>query len=371
MLKARPTALTQATERMAPKKAPLRKVKAGVTAFRAQLLSKPVDALTRVRLRPKALEALPLLATERRNPELRARVLALTLQYAKELRWPTLGRLLPWVLDEPAVRKVVFERCSTHSPQSPSPGGAAPAWIQRYWRAALAKNHHVSRTLDAALKDQPHLARLLADMGLKGASPFAKELLDQAVARHKPAELLAQPWTETLRFIERSSAPWSGRRALLKGILQALPPAPEHLNSHPGWLELCELAVQKLGHPNARVGAWKELPPETRRLVSHAHRAASPLRAFPQGDPRAWTWVALGAHQAERVGPAVLLHVHHWVCAERAGGPAAVRVWASSDAEAVQRGLAEGKKASELPAVHARLEREEAVQDTLQALLTP
>lgn len=369
MLKARPTALTRATEALPPKKAPLRKVKAGVTAFRAQLLSKPVEALTRVRLRPKALEALPLLATELRNPELRERVLALTLQYAKELRWPTLGRLLPWVIDEPQVRKVVHERCSERSPQQPSPGGPAPAWIKQHWRSALAKNHHIGRTLDAALAEQPVLAKLLSDLGLEGASPFAKVLLDRAVARHSPAQLLEQPWTETLRFIEHSKAPWSGRKAMLLGILKGLPPFPTELSDQPPWLELSTLAVQRLGHPSQRPGAWKEQSQATRDLISRAHQVSAPLRAFPARDPRAWMWMRLGAQSAERVGPAVLVAMGDWICAERAGSPAAVRVWSKRDEAALRLGLGQGKKASELPPVHARLEPGASLEPALRALL--
>ena len=371
MLKARPDALKRATDGLAPKKAPLRKVKAGVTAFRAQLLSKPVDALTRVRLRPKALEALPLLATELRNPELRERVLALTLQYAKELRWPTLGRLLPWVIDEPQVRRVVHERCSERSPQQPGPGGPAPAWIERHWRAALAKNHYISRTLDVTLAEQPVLAELLAGLGLQGASPFSTTLLERAVARHSPAQLLEQPWTETLRFIEHSKAPWSGRKAMLVGILQALPASPARLAEHPAWLELSGLAVQRLGLPSERPGAWKEQSQATQEMVSSAYQLAAPLRAFPERDPRAWMWMRLDARSAERVGPAVLLTVGRWICAERASSPAAVRIWSSQDQDALRAGLGQGKKASELPEVHSRLEPGPSLEQGLRALLNP
>ena len=365
MLKARPTALKRATEALPPKKAPLRKVKAGVTAFRAQLLSKPVEALTRVRLRPKALEALPLLATELRNPELRERVLALTVQYAKELRWPTLGRLLPWVIDEPQVRRVVHERCSERSPQQPGPGGPTPAWIERHWRAALAKNHYVDRTLDLALAEQPVLAELLDGLGLQGASPFATSLLEQAVARHSPAQLLEQPWTQTLRFIEHSKAPWSGRRAMLLGILHGLPPFPAELRAQPPWLELSALAVQRLGHPSERPGAWKGQSQATRDLVSQAYRVSAPLRAFPGRDPRAWMWLRLGAQSAERAGPAVLLSLGEWICAERARSPGAVRVWPKGDLEALRVGLGQGKKASDLPPVHARLEPGPSLEQAL------
>ncbi len=370
MLKARPTALRRAAEALPPKKAPLRKVKAGVTAFRAQLLSKPVDALTRVRLRPKALEALPLLATEHRNPELRERVLALTLQYAKELRWPTLGRLLPWVINEAQVRRVVHERCRERSPQGARPGGSAPPWIQRHWRAALAKNHYIDRTLDAALQEQPVLAELLRGLGLPGGSPFATALLQRAVGRHTPAQLLAQPWTATLRFIEQSSAPWPGRRALLLGILKGLPSLPDKPADQGPWLELSNLAVKRLGHPLERPGAWQSLPAETREKLADAHRVAAPLRAFPQGDPRAWMWLRLGAQSAERVGPAVLLGLGEWFCAERASSPAAVRLWSRTEGDALRTGLAGGKKLSELPAVLDRLEPGPGLEQALTERLT-
>ncbi|MFT5584272.1 MAG: hypothetical protein ACI9VR_001857 [Cognaticolwellia sp.] len=369
MLKARPQALKRATEALPPKKARLRKLKAGVTAFRAQLLSKPVDALTRVRLRPKALEALPLLATEHRNPELRERVLALTLQYAKELRWPTLGRLLPWVINEKEVRRVVHERCSERCPKVASPGGHAPPWIQRHWRAALAKNHYLNRTLDVALEEQPILAQLLSGLGLRGASPFATALLERAVGRHSPAQLLAQPWTATLRFIEQDGAPWSGRKAILLGILQGLPPAPEKRTDQAPWMELSGLAVQRLGHPSARPGAWRTLPADTREKIVQIHRVAAPLRAFPPGDPRAWMWIRLGAQSADRVGPVVVLTLGDWICAERASSPAAVRVWSSTKGDALRTGLDQGKKATELPTIHARVEAGKGLEQAMTQLL--
>ncbi|MED5374357.1 MAG: hypothetical protein VX899_25285 [Myxococcota bacterium] len=363
MLKSRPERIQSAVEALPPKKAPLRNSRPSVDAFREQLLSKPVEALARVRLREKALETLPQLATERRNAELRERVLALSVQYAGELRWPTLGRLLPWVIDHDPLRKAVFQRCSAKPPDE-----SAPLWLRRHWKQALARNHGVSRLVDIGLVEQHVLALLLPHLELKGRSPLAEAVLSEAISRYDRGALLDQPWTETLRFIEHSGAPWGPRRRLLRGILAALPEQdPASLRTRPALQELMALSRSRLGSPRTRPGAWLDLPPHILALERAYEDIGAIRAAFPTGDTRAERYVALGAAAAWRVRGVVLLELGEHLVAERHSREAAVRVWPRAQRAHIQALLEQGAKAAQLPEPSHRLDGVAELEALLKA----
>lgn len=305
MLKARPTHLLAAVESLPVLKGTLPSGVLRIQEQRERLLAIPADKVERYRINPRALEILPALATMRRDTELRERVIALAAAQASQMLWPTIARLMPWIYESAVFRKRVYSRARREVPRAP-----LPMWLVAHWREALGRDDPATLLAHSARHTEPVLARLPGYLQLPVGSPLADRVLSVALADRGDDWLDSQPYTETLRFIESSSASPTTRAALLRRILTRYgvqPRTPSALT--PAHEELFAVADQLLqGSALDRPGAWRGVPAAAHRVA----RWSGLLRALQSGfgttDPRVTSWRRWLRHisHVEQVGEGII-----------------------------------------------------------------
>jgi len=245
--------------------------RAAIRQLRKKMMSMGISDLARMRMTRKAHEAMPHLATERRNPALLERVSFIATQDMDRISWPTVARILLYLYDEPGLRKAAWERASSGTPE------AGPRWLRHYWEQALQKKMPARRLAKAGLKDEPSLVRLPHHLQLRQGTPLCEELMVWAV---QLCDLESQPWTETLRWIERSGTAPRTRRLLLRRILERWTVRePLELARSDALMEIYRLATLRLaGPPSLRPGLWREMPERVREAGDVAWRIP-PLEA--------------------------------------------------------------------------------------------
>ncbi len=245
--------------------------RAAIRQLRKKMLSMGISDLARMRMTRKAHEAMPHLATERRNPALLERVSFIATQDMDRISWPTIARILLYLYDESDLRKAAYERARGATPK------AGPRWLRQYWEQALQKKMPARRLAKAGLVDEPGLVLLPHHLQLRQGTPLCEEVMVWAV---QLCDLEKQPWTETLRWIERSGTAPRTRRLLLRRILERWPVRqPEELADSDALMDLYRLAMLRMaGPPSLRPGLWREMPEGVRRVADLAWRIP-PLEA--------------------------------------------------------------------------------------------
>ena len=246
-----------------------------VRQLRERLLQIPVEELVNFRLHPRALEALPYLAVEVKNAELRKRVIQIGVNNFDALSWSTLARLLPYLYLEDTLRRPAHRRARKDPPVHP-----LPRWLTAHWRASLGPRQPGAELAIVESSEQPILARLLPGLGLQTGSPLATRVLEVALEQTSDAQLRQQPYTETLRFIEQSGAAAHLRSGLLHRLLELYLPAvgsPAQLEAQPALQELLALAHKcHHGWPDESSSRWGHL---SEPVVTVARWAAASARA--------------------------------------------------------------------------------------------
>lgn len=326
MLSARPSALEAAVAALdAPKgessQQPLR-----IDTQRDRLLAIPVAELAGYRINARALEILPVLASEVHNQPLRDRVIALSIAQAEQLSWPQLARLLPWIYMVDEFRRKISRRAGSNPPPA-----EAPRWLQAHWQVALGREAPAAALADAGLLDEPILARLLTHLQLPIGTPLAGAVLGAVVHSQDDGWLSAQPYTETLRFIESGGAAPSLRVSLVRRLLTryaARIRAPSEL--HGAALELMLLArSQLLGWPRPHHGMWHGLPTSVLLVGRWCQRRDDLSREFGDDDFRVATWSRWLRYieRIESAGAVVGVALGARVFAELAESPTICRVY--------------------------------------------
>ncbi len=296
--------------------------RAAIRQLRKKMLSMGLGDLARMRMTRKAHEAMPHLATERRNPELLERVTFIATADMDRIGWPTMARILLYLYNEPALRKAAFERAGREAPD------VGPRWLRRYWEQALQKKLPARRLAKAALEKQPVLVDVPQHLQLRQGTPLCEEVMVWAV---QLCDLERQPWTETLRWIERSGTGPSTRRLLLRRILEHWPvDKPEDLARSDALVDLYKLATARMGGPpSLRPGLWRDMPESVRRSGDQAWR----IPPLDQERRLFWIW---HLHQIERVDTNAMcagIVVGDRVFAEALSFAHAVRVYSLEDWE--------------------------------------
>lgn len=231
--------------------------RAAIRQLRKKMLSMQIKDLARMRMTRKAHEAMPHLATERRNPDLLERVTFIATEDMDRIAWPTVGRILLYLYNEDGLRKAAFERAKKDAPHN------GPRWLRTYWEHALQKKLPARRLAKAALEAQPILIELPQHLQLRQGTPLCEEVMVWAV---QLCVIEDQPWTDTLRWIERSGTAPRTRRLLLRRILETWPvQQPEDLARSDALMDLYRLAALRMGGPPAlRPGLWRDMPDDVR-----------------------------------------------------------------------------------------------------------
>lgn len=231
--------------------------RAAIRQLRKKMLSMGLGDLARMRMTRKAHEAMPHLATERRHPELLERVTFIATADMDRIAWPTMARILLYLYNEGTLRKAAFERASKEPPQD------GPRWLRKYWEHALQKKLPARRLAKAALDANPVLVGVPQHLQLRQGTPLSEEVMVWAV---QLCDIGQQPWTETLRWIERSGTAPRTRRLLLRRILEHWPiKKPEDLARSDAMMDLYRLAMLRMGGPPAlRPGLWRDMPDHIR-----------------------------------------------------------------------------------------------------------
>jgi hypothetical protein len=242
----RPARLTAAVDKLAPAKGTPRVSRRPLSGLRARLLEVSLEELIAYRLNPRAVAALPYLASDT-DGELRTRVTALAAKQIDSFTWPQLAQMLAFLYDDADFCRVAKKRLV----QQP----ARPRWLR--WTRGLGTEKLVTDIARGGLGRQPVLARLLKTLELSPLSPLGVAVLGKA-AQKVPLE--SQPYTETLRFIERSSAAFEPRFQLLRRILEQYFPEEVVVAPESPQAELLALAVHCCrGEPNES-SMWRHLP---------------------------------------------------------------------------------------------------------------
>ena len=326
MLSARPSALEAAVAAMRPPKGESRPESLRIDAQRERLLAIPVTELARYRINARALEILPVLAGEVHNQPLRDRVIALSIAQAEQLSWPQLARLLPWIYMVDDFRRTISRRAGAKPPPDD-----APRWLRVHWRTALGREAPGEALAEAGLLDEPILARLLAHLQLPIGTPLAEAVLGAVVCSRDDGWLSAQPYTETLRFIESGGAAPSIRTAMLRRILiryAARVRDPSELTG--ATLELMLLArEQLLGWPRPHAGLWHGLPASVLLVGRWCQRRDALIDAFGHEDFRVSSWSRWLRYieRVEQAGAVVGVALGARIFAERADSPTICRVY--------------------------------------------
>lgn len=326
MLSARPSTLEAAAAALAPPKGDSSQESLRIDAQRDRLLAIPVAELARYRINARALEILPILAGEVHNQPLRDRVIALSIAQSEQLSWSQLARLLPWIYMIDDFRRLISRRAAADPPPS-----RAPRWLQSHWRAVLGRDAPATALATAGLEDEPVLARLLAHLQLPIGTPLAEAVLGSVIHSRDDEWLSAQPYTETLRFIESGGAAPAIRTLMLRRILTRYATRirdPSQLSG--AALELMLLArSQLLGWPRPHAGLWHGLPTSVLLVGRWCQRRDDLSHAFGEDDFRVTTW-SRWLRYIERVEPAgavVGVALGARVFAELAESPTVCRVY--------------------------------------------
>ncbi len=326
LLSASPATLTAAVAALAPPKGDASTEAPRVAAQRERLLAIPVAELARYRINARALEILPVLAIEVHSPELRERVIALSIAQAEQLSWPLLARLLPWIYMIDDFRRLIHARAR----RSPPPA-TAPRWLAEHWQEALGRESPAAALAEAGLAAQPTLARLLRHLQLPIDTPLATSVLSAIVHSRDDAWLSGQPYTETLRFIESSGADPAVLVPLTRRILARYAGRirdPGELRGAP--LELMLLARRRLlGWPRPRSGMWHGLPASVLLVGRWCQRRDDLIAAFGEDDFRVTSWLPWLRYitRIETAGAVVGVTLGARVFAEPAGEPTICRVY--------------------------------------------
>jgi hypothetical protein len=284
LLSARPVQLQAAVESLPSPKGNRTRARRPIAQLRAQLLERSIEQLSQQRMTHKAREVLPYLAVETRNTELRARIVALTIQQVGEMRWRLLAQMIPYLWEEEELRSAALSRARQDPPQ------AGPRWIQEHWEAALGADSPPSALARLGLKKEPILGRLLGHLELRNGSPLGQAVLSAALDHATDDWLASQPYTETLRTIEHSTAGPAIRMRLLAMILD------RYIASATSWqlfsggpnVELMKVARTILrGWPDERPGTWKNMPRRARQVGRwiHNRERLDALLNMDQADP--------------------------------------------------------------------------------------
>ena len=246
-----PTRLTAAVEKLAPAKGTARNSKRPLSGLRDRLLEISLDELTEYRMNPRAIAALPYLASDA-DPELRMRVTHLATRQIDSFLWPQLAQMLAYFYRERNFCRAAKKRLGKQKP-------ARPRWLR--WTEGLGTEELVAQIARGGLGREPVLARLLRTLELSPLSPLGVEVLGDAVRR---ARLESQPYTETLRFIERSSASFEARFQLLRRILDQYFATADVAENSPQ----AELMALTAHCCRRRPSSWQQLPPKVRQAAS-------------------------------------------------------------------------------------------------------
>ena len=291
LLRARPEQLQEVIDALPPTKGSRTRARRPISQLRSQLLERSVEQLRQQRMTHKAREVLPYLAVETRNPELRERIVALTIQQVREMRWPLLAQMLPYLWEEEELRSSARTRAQTDPPVS------GPRWLTHHWEAALGAAHPPTALAREGLAVEPILGRLLSHLELRDGSPLGQAVLNAALDLADETWLGEQPYTETLRTIENSTAAPEIRMRLLAMILD------RYVGEARSWqifnggpmVELMTVCRSILrGWPHERPGAWRRMPTIARRVGHWMHHREQLDALYPYDRPdtlgvgRAW-----------------------------------------------------------------------------------
>ena len=326
LLSARPRTLEAASDALRPPKGERHEEPLRIDAQRSRLLAIPVAELARYRINARALEILPVLATERHNIALRERVIALSIAQAEQLTWPLLTRLLPFIYMVDDFRRLIHNRAKRQPPPD-----SAPLWLRAHWRQVLGREAPATALVEVALLDEPLLARLPAHLQLSIGSPLSGAVLGAALEKRDDRWLSGQPYTETLRFIESSGAAPAVRTAMLRRILARYASRirdPDELTG--AALELMLLAKKQLqGWPRAHAAPWHGLPAAVLLVARWCERREQLVAAFEEGDFRVTAWLPWLRYidNIERVGAIVGVSLGARVFAEPVASSTVCRVY--------------------------------------------
>jgi hypothetical protein len=282
MLSARPVQLQAAVDALPQSKGNRTRARRPIAQLRAQLLERSIEQLSQQRMTHKAREVLPYLAVETRNPELRARIVALTIQQVGEMRWRLLAQMIPYLWQEDELRSAALARARQDPPQ------AGPRWIHEHWEASLGAESPPAALARIGLKEEPILGRLLGHLELRNGSPLGQAVLAAALDQATDAWLASQPYTETLRTIEHSTAGPAIRMRFLGMVLD------RYISSATSWqlfsggpnVELMKVARTILrGWPDERPGTWKDMPLRARQVGRWIHNREQLDSLFGIGQP--------------------------------------------------------------------------------------
>ncbi|MDG1481755.1 MAG: hypothetical protein P8R54_19325 [Myxococcota bacterium] len=325
-MSARPVTLQRAVDGMAAPKGDHPATPLRIAAQRDRLLAIPVAELAHYRINARALAILPILAVEITNTPLRQRVIALSIAQAEQLTWSTLARLLPWIYMVDDFRRKIHSRAR----KSPPPTNA-PRWLRVHWRSALGRESPAAALAEVGLSTEHTLARLLAHLQIPYGTPLATAVLSAVVHSRDDTWLAAQPFTETLRFIESSGAAPSVRVPLVRRILARYASRirdPDELEG--AMLELMLLARQQLaGWPRSHSGAWSGLPAGVLLACRWCQRRDELIEVFGVDDFRVAGWIPWLRYieRIERAGPVVGVTIGTRIFAEPADAPTICRVY--------------------------------------------
>lgn len=284
MLTARPQRLAAAVSELSKPRQPPATRTLRIEQQRQRLLAISPEKISRYRINPRALEILPELATLQRDPELQQRVIALSIAQLPQMPWKTLSRLTPWIYTDDAFRGHLREFLTQNPPPKET-----PVWLAKHWRAALNEQAPARQLAAVGCQHQPVRAQLLRDLQLSPNSPLGERVLTHAVQMDDVDWLGEQPFTQTLRFIEHSSASVAARHVLLRKLLNrygALVQTPQHLNA--AMMELFSVAHHAFGGLSSH--RWHGVCAAATQAAQWCAVLRGFVEIFGEDDPRAAFW---------------------------------------------------------------------------------
>ncbi len=282
LLSARPTRLREAVEALPPPKGSRTRPRRPIAQLREQLLGRSIEQLRQQRMTHKAREVLPYLAVETRNPELRKRIVALTIQQVEEMRWRLLAQMIPYLWEEAELRQAARARAERDPPD------AGPRWLVQHWTEVLGSEDPPAALARIGITEEPILGRLLSHLELRNGSPLGQAVLAAALDQATDDWLSSQPYTETLRTIEHSTAGPEIRMRLLAMVLERYigPATSWQFFSGGPIVELMNVAQRMLrGWPDERPGTWKQMPLRARQIGRWMHHRERLDSLFPVSRP--------------------------------------------------------------------------------------
>ena len=324
----RPRRLLMAVEGLPLPKGRRKKGRLKVHELRDKLMEVPLKNLAKWKMKASAQEALPHLAAEQGNPELRRRVVALTLAALPGMRPSLLARLLPFLVFEKEVRAAALKRFKTVPP-----GEGGPVWLAKHWKAALSDTPAL-QLAKSVYGRRIHLSRVLGVLGLPASTPLGERFMRRYYAMLTERDLKAQPFMETVELVRSSGAPVDVRHGLLRWMLNKYAAGPSQPGSDDAVAWLLEVSVGEWG--SHKRSAWMGLPPGVLQQAREHWIRQELVRLLGEQDPlRRAAWWMCRLHQVQDVSThppsgLVALDMGGFLAMESSVEPARIRLYSSA-----------------------------------------